>query len=333
MKINIMEVGRRAIATVKFKTIKHSPDLLLGSGIAIIIAGTVMAVRASKKTDDILEEHEAQILEVRERKDAVAECLANAEDDAKQELVETEKSVNRDITAVYLHTGFKLAKVYAPAIAVETLGIVCILYSHKIMSDRMAGLGSALTAANAALADYRSNVRERFGDDIDREMRYGVKEVEREITETDEEGNEVKKTVVEKVPNEIMASKYMYLFDSHSKLWQDDPYANLMTLQGRERILNERLRARARENGGRGYMFLNEVLQDLFPDTELEKRGQVIGWVYDEKNPIGSNYIDFGLFWADSNVANKEANDRFLLGLEPTVMLDFNCDGNIFDLM
>ena len=56
--------------------------------------------------------------------------------------------------------------------------------------------------------------------------------------------------------------------------------------------------------------------------------GQVIGWIYDEKNPIGDNFVDFGIF-----DMNKEPNIRFINGDERGIILDFNHDGNILDKM
>ena len=52
------------------------------------------------------------------------------------------------------------------------------------------------------------------------------------------------------------------------------------------------------------------------------------GVVYDKKNPIGDNYVDFGIY-----NTSKEANRNFVNGYERTILLDFNVDGNILDLM
>ena len=52
------------------------------------------------------------------------------------------------------------------------------------------------------------------------------------------------------------------------------------------------------------------------------------GVVYDKKNPIGDNYVDFGIY-----DTSKEANRNFVNGYERTILLDFNVDGNILDLM
>ena len=76
----------------------------------------------------------------------------------------------------------------------------------------------------------------------------------------------------------------------------------------------------------RGYLFLNEVYEALgFPIT---KAGQVVGWLYRPDNPNGDNYVDFGIF----NLQSEKACD-FVNGYERSLVLDFNVDGNIYDLM
>ena len=92
-----------------------------------------------------------------------------------------------------------------------------------------------------------------------------------------------------------------------------------MFLKQQQNYANEMLKSK-------GHLFLNEVYDMLgIPRT---KAGQVVGWVYDEKNPIGDNFVDFGLY-----DINREAVRNFVNGYERTILLDFNVDGNIWDLM
>ena len=56
--------------------------------------------------------------------------------------------------------------------------------------------------------------------------------------------------------------------------------------------------------------------------------GQIVGWVYDEKNPTGDNFIDFGIY--DINDPQKV---RFINGHERSILLDFNVDGNVYELL
>ena len=63
-------------------------------------------------------------------------------------------------------------------------------------------------------------------------------------------------------------------------------------------------------------------------EIKKTKAGHVVGWVYDEENPVGDNYVDFGIY--DVRDPNKRA---FVNGLEQSIYLDFNVDGNIYELM
>ena len=55
------------------------------------------------------------------------------------------------------------------------------------------------------------------------------------------------------------------------------------------------------------------------------KAGQVMGWIYDEENPVGDNFVDFGIY----NTDIEKARD-FVNGIERVIILDFNVT-NILD--
>lgn len=96
----------------------------------------------------------------------------------------------------------------------------------------------------------------------------------------------------------------------------NDRETNLFFLRMQQNYANEKLR-------NRGYLFLNEVYDMIgIPRT---KAGQVVGWVYDERNPVGDNFVDFGIY--------EDRNAAFINGYADRVLLDFNVDGNILDAL
>ena len=108
---------------------------------------------------------------------------------------------------------------------------------------------------------------------------------------------------------------FAVIFDESNVNWSKTPDANKMFLINQQRYLNDKLKAKGR-------LFVNDVNEALgFP---LTAAGQVAGWVYDEEHPIGDNCIDFGLFDLD----NPRAVD-FVNGYERSIIIDYNCDGNI----
>jgi hypothetical protein len=110
---------------------------------------------------------------------------------------------------------------------------------------------------------------------------------------------------------------YVKCFDVGSPGWVPDPELRLLYLKGRERMMNDLLRAK-------GYVWLNEVYKELgFPETAL---GHTVGWVYDPSNPDLHNYISF-----DITNAKRQSVRDFVNGYEEAVWLDFNVDGPILE--
>ena len=108
-------------------------------------------------------------------------------------------------------------------------------------------------------------------------------------------------------------------FDDGCTGWTKDPEFNLMFLKDQQRYANDLFKSK-------GHLFLNEVYDMLgIPRTQA---GQVVGWIYDEKNPIGDNFIDFGIY----DIAD-ERKRSFVNGYERTILLDFNVDGNILEMI
>lgn len=109
-------------------------------------------------------------------------------------------------------------------------------------------------------------------------------------------------------------SMYARIFDQTSPYWERDAEYNKMFLMKTQTYCNDLLKAKK-------CLLLNDVYDQLgFGRT---KAGAVVGWVYDEKNPIGDNYIDFGIF--------DKRNSDFINGSEYSAILDFNVDGIILD--
>ena len=116
-----------------------------------------------------------------------------------------------------------------------------------------------------------------------------------------------------------MTSDYARFFDDGCLGWEKDAEHNLYILRCQQAFANQKLQAQ-------GYLFLNDVYDMLgIPRT---KAGQIVGWIYDEKNPIGDNFVDFGIY----DIHNEQNRD-FVNGYERTILLDFNVDGPILNLI
>lgn len=300
-KTEIMNKFSRTINKATMRLKKNSPEILVAVGVVGTVASAVMACKATLKVTDIIDE----------TKETIDKIHKYAENPDLQNRYSVEDS-KKDLTIVYAQTGVKLAKLYAPAIALGTLSLGCIVKSNSILRKRNVALAAAYTAVDKSFKEYRGRVIERFGKEMDYELKYNIKAQEIEETVTDEKGKEktVKKTIEVVDPNQY--SEYARFFDETSNCWEKDPEYNLMFLKAQQKYANDLLVSR-------GYLFLNEVYNML--DIPITQAGQAVGWIYDKDSPIGDNYVDFGIY----------QSHRFVNGYEPVILLDFNVDGTIWD--
>lgn len=302
MENNIKEKAGRLLAKASFKVKKYSPEILLATGIAAGIAGTVMACKETLKVDEVIREHKETI-------DKINTCLT----DDKYKDDYNENDAKKDLTITYTKTGIKLLKLYAPAIILETISISCLIGSHRILKKRNIALMAAYTILENNYKKYRKNVIEKLGEKADEEFRLGVKAEE---IETVDENGKKKKEKVETV-NINEHSDYAKFFDEFSDYFRKDPNYNLLFLKKQQNWANDKLRAQ-------GYLFLNDVYESL--GIPKSPAGQIVGWIYNPDDKTIDSYVDFGIY--DENDENKR---RFVNGQEKAILLDFNVDGVIYN--
>lgn len=308
MKINeLTNNATRAWHKVGFQLKKHSPEILVVAGVVGTVASAVMACKATTKVSAIVDKAKEDI-------DTIHECASNPE------LAEeyTPEDAKKDLVIVYAQTGVKFAKLYGPSVLLGALSITSILTGHNILRKRNLALAAAYKAVDTGFKQYRGRVVERFGEQMDKELKYNIKAQEIEETTVDKKGKEktVKKTIEVADPIGAM-SPYTYCFDETCTGWVRDAERNKFFLLRQQQYANDLLKSK-------GYVFLNEVLDMV--GINRTRAGQAVGWIYDENNPIGDNYIDFGIFDIHS-----AANRQFVNGLEKSIWLSFNVDGDILD--
>lgn len=309
-KLQLSDKLSRSLYKTGFKIKKHSPTILVVAGVVGVVASTVMACRATLKVNDILEESKETI-------DKIHTCMEDQE--LKESGRYTEKDGKKDLTATYIGTGFKIVKLYAPSVIVGTVSIVGIVASYKILNKRNLALSAAYTAIDKSFKDYRKRVKERFGDVVEGELRHNIKAKTVETLVVDENGNEKTETKTIQVSGNNEPSDYAKWFDDSSEYWTNDSSYNVMFLRQVERTATRKLVEQ-------GILSLNEVYRML--GLKPTRAGQEVGWVYDEKNPVGDNKVSFNIF----EISNELKRD-FVNGWQPYILLDFNVDGYILDLL
>lgn len=294
---------------IGFQLKKHSPEILVVAGVVGTVVSAVMACKATTKVGELLECTKETI-------DSIHDCQAN------ESLVEeyTPEDAKKDLTIVYVQTGLKLAKLYAPAVALGALSLGSILASNNILRKRNVALAAAYATIDKSFKEYRNRVTERFGAEIDRELRHNIKAKKIETIIVGEDGKEKKvKETIQVADDPDFYSDYARFFDDGCSGWEKNSEYNLMFLRAQQQFANDKLRAT-------GHLFLNEVYDMI--GIPRSKAGQAVGWVYNTKEPNGDNYVDFGMY-----DVHKETVRNFVNGYERTILLDFNVDGNILDLM
>lgn len=307
-KLEIMNQFNRTFHRAGLQLRKYSPEILVGAGIVGTVVSTVMACKATTRIDEVLGETKENLEKTRNyvEKNGYSEKY-------------TEEDHKKDTTIFYARGGMELVKLYAPSVTLGVVSITAILAGHNVLRKRNVALAAAYATIDKGFKEYRGRVIERFGKELDKELKYNIKAKEIEETVVNEDGTEtvVKKTVNVADPN--LCSDYARFFDDGCNGWTKDPEYNLMFLKDQQRYANDLLKSK-------GHLFLNEVYDML--GIPRSQAGQIVGWIYDEKHPVGDNFVDFGMY----DLYDEKKRD-FVNGYERTILLDFNVDGNILELI
>lgn len=282
------------LARQVLRTQKHSPALLFAAGIVGVGTTVVLACKATLQVEDILNQHEKDVVDLRSRAVSGKETTA------------LERRAQIDLA-------LDLGKLYGPAILCGVTSVAALAGSQRILSKRNAGLAAAYGMLEKSYNEYRERVREQVGDDRERDIHYGL-----EACEIDDEDKPGKTKKVKKATTG--GSQYARLFDSNNVNWEPAAELNFLFLKFKQNYMNQLL-------ASRGHVFLNDVYDEL--GMERTPAGAVVGWVKDGKGSGGDGYIDFGIF---EDQLSERVYD-FMVGNEKAVWLDFNVDGVVYELI
>lgn len=120
---------------------KHSPEILIGLGVAGLLGTTVLAVRETPKVLKLLE-------------------------NKKKELDVDKLSVKDTVKTVW--------KNYIPCAVLAVTSVACIVGASNISARRNAALAAAYAIGNKAFSDYKEEVINLLGEEKDKEIRERV---------------------------------------------------------------------------------------------------------------------------------------------------------------
>lgn len=296
MKLDIKGLVNKGSLAVK----KHSPEILVCTGIVGVVTSAVMACKATRKLDPVLDAH-------RENAEAVHK---------KYKAEPNEHSEKQELTKIYMRTGVEFVKLYGPSVTLGALSITSILASNNILRKRNLALAAAYTAIDTSFRQYRGRVVDRFGEQVDKELRIGAHQEKIEVVETDENGKEKKvKKNVTVVDNPMPSDYARYFCYGEARAAEPNADYNAFFLKAQQNLANHMLITN-------GFLFLNDVYDMLGIDRSVA--GQAVGWVYDKNaQDHGDNYVDFGI----QEVYRKKSDVPG--DYEKVFLLDFNVDGGI----
>jgi len=292
---------------------KYSPEILLGVGLVGAVVAAIMAAKATLNVEEIVDDHI----------DEMAQIDAN--------MIASDQDVMQAKATVYAKTGLKLGKLYGPSLGLGVLSVSAILSSHGIMGRRQVSLIAAYNLLNEGFQSYRNRVVEEMGEEKDLLFKLGLRSETRTETELnedgtpklDENGKKVKVKKHELTRDLQFKSIYARFFDEFNPQYRSDRSLNKAFLLAQQNYMNDVLTIR-------GHVFLNEVYEALgFPHT---KEGQIVGWVLRSPEQMKAEgrdgFIDFGIF-----DVNNDPGREFVNGTNPTILLDFNVDGIVYNLI
>ena len=219
---------------------------------------------------------------------------------------------NRQKTDYLSDTVIEVVKCYGPAMIVTSISIAGIFKSQSILNKRNLAMIAAYKALDKDYSHYKNKMRDLLGKEVEKKLRYDIEDETVEVVDND--GKKIKKKVPVAQNDVNDYSIHARFFCESCMEWTDDPEKNLEFLRKTQKNATELLRKQ-------GYLLLNDVYDMLdIPRTDI---GYKVGWLMG----LGDDYVDFGMY----ELYRHGSNTRFINGLEPVILLDFNIDGYILD--
>ena len=288
------------------KISKMSPELLIIGGLIGGVGATFLACKATLKLEEVLDTAKVTVDKINVAKENKS-ILADGKE-------YSEKDASKDTYLTYVQTGTKIGKLYLPAATLGLLSVGCILYSFKILKGRNVALMAAYKCVESSFAKYRERLVADVGVEKDQEYRYGVRKEDITNIEIGKNGKEKEVTTSTNVIDNVDGSEYAVIFDDKCGAWVKSFDYNMTYLKCQQQHANDILNSR-------GHLFLNEVYDML--GAPQNKAGAVTGWV----KGVGDSFVDFNIF--DGAAAKLVGSD----GYSKAILLDFNVDGVILDLI
>ena len=257
----------------------NSPTILIVAGVVGLGTTAILASKASRKIDPIIDNHKKARAEIG--------------------IINNNRPQQKELVSLYVNTGFKLGKLYGPTLFVGTTSAISVLGGHKIIRGRHIATMAAYSGLIEQFTGYRKRVALTLGDEVERGIYEGARG---EWQEDADHRGEYK--LVPKFDGEPINAFYTRWYDDRNPNWRRDSDSNYLFLKGVQSHVNRLLEIR-------GHVFLNDVFDGLHMPRSRE--GAVTGWLRD--SPNGDGIIDFGFMTSNDphTVAFRNGTEKTVL--------------------
>lgn len=260
--MSINESLHRGIKTFGLNFKKASPDIAFAAG---LILGGIAIFDFCKTTYD-----NAHV--VTDFKSDIEEVTSKERDGSEDE---NKKAVRKEVVTASAKFAKEAAKVYWRPILIDAASVALLSYSHVEMKNRNTALAAISASLGAELRNLRERIKERYGEDIEKELASGLT---RE-TLVDAESGESKEVLAAKdVASLGTVSPWSYVFDDKCRgVWKENPDYNEAFLKEVEDALTNRLNSD-------GYLSLAVAIDDALGiklDADRYRQAYLAGWYYE----------------------------------------------------
>jgi len=298
---------------------ENAPKIFMGIGIVTGIGAVVECGRKAPRAVDIINEHKQNITDIHNAKNKIGREVKYHDGHTE---VYTQEMYRQDIFIEYRNFIWAMVKTFGFAVILEAASIACYLRAFCLISAQLHEATIALAAMSEAYKRLEDGVRNKYGDEVLHDIKYGVKQ--EEIEEKDENGKSKKhKENVYNIDN-ISRDPYAILIDASCPMYDPNETIFMAEIKNAQDIGERKL-----ENDGHvwAYDLAAKILN--IPEDHISpslKRG---GWW---KGAVGS---DNRINLRPRRIKFRKAMtpERYAKGiadvLQDGYLLEFNCDGDL----
>ena len=315
-----------------------SPQIKIGVGVVgLVTAGVIACIKAFHLKENTKEEVEAikrtdedakKINDAKENPELVAHTVEDLVDENKvsDDVVEaySKKDYAKDVIRTRVKYVTKLARTFAVPVLLGVASCLLIFSGSHSFAVRNLALSGEAAAATAALENVYRRIREKYGEEVENEIRYGLEYQKVKEKETGEDGKTA--TVTKKIPvvkqDPTACSPYAFIFDEKFGEFVNDVDYCENILRGFQASLADKL-----SHSKRRYVVLNDLYDLLGAPEEMYNAGSMrVGWLRkDIPDGESDNIVDLRI----QRVFIEQQTETGTK-LVARVMLNPNVEGDIY---